>query len=444
MHIIKQLLTPLQATFSNTPQGQKRKRWFIYTLMACIVPFTSSITSNLIRSLQTLFGLKLSKQRFYTFMASSTLPWGKLWLQVWRLIPNPTTNGRIILALDDSINPKTGKKIFGCAHFHNHASQGNQSPYPWSQCIVAIGLLKKVKSRWACLPLSFRFYMMEKVIKEKSVTTLVQGKSVAFKTKMQQSADMIKCIYLAYNKPVLIVADSWFGNNGLWKCLEKGQDGNFNILSRLRVNNNLFDFPETSNIKTKGRPKSYGSKLGNVEECGALYKDKAKQIPVFLYGKQREIMVYSRNLMSKNLKREIKVVWVFRKARFVAFFTTDLSLSVEEIVEYYGARWKIESGFKELKQEIGSAKTQTRNSFAVENHLNFCMMASAFTWIYAGKLVKAPNRKHKIKGRSSFAFSDIRRIIAKEVLSDEFNRTFPVPQQTPRKSFINTLLKMVA
>jgi len=40
MNIIKQLLTPLQASFSNTPQGQKRKRWFIYTLMACIIPFT--------------------------------------------------------------------------------------------------------------------------------------------------------------------------------------------------------------------------------------------------------------------------------------------------------------------------------------------------------------------------------------------------------------------
>jgi hypothetical protein len=28
----------------------------------------------------------------------------------------------------------------------------------------------------------------------------------------------------------------------------------------------------------------------------------------------------------------------------------DLSLSVEQIVEYYGARWKIEAGFKELKR----------------------------------------------------------------------------------------------
>jgi len=444
MNIIKQLLTPLQESFSNTSQGQRRKRWFIYTLMACIVPFTSSMTSNLIRSMKTLFGLKLSKQRFYAFMASSTLPWGKLWMQVWKLIPNPATRGRIILALDDSINPKTGKKIFGCAHFHNHASNGNQSPYPWSQCIVAIGLLKKVKSRWACLPLNFRFYMMEKTIKEKLETTLVKGKSVIFKTKMQQSADMIKCIYLAFNKPVLIVADSWFGNNGLWKYLDKGHDGKFNILSRLRANNNLYDFPQATTIKAKGRPKLYGSKLGNVREYGELHIDKAEPIWVELYGKRREVMVYSRNLMSKNLKTEIKVVWVFRKTSFVAFFTTDLTLSVVQIVEYYGARWKIESGFKELKQEIGSAKTQTRNSFAVENHLNFCMMASALTWIYASHLAKAPDRKHKIKGRSSFAFSDIRRIIAKEVLSDEFNRAFPVPEQTPRKSFINTLLKMVA
>ena len=31
--------------------------------------------------------------------------------------------------------------------------------------------------------------------------------------------------------------------------------------------------------------------------------------------------------------------------------------SVKEIIEYYGARWKIEAGFKEIKQEIGSAKS---------------------------------------------------------------------------------------
>jgi predicted MPP superfamily phosphohydrolase len=32
------------------------------------------------------------------------------------MIPNPLTDSRLLIALDDSINPKTGRKIFGCAH----------------------------------------------------------------------------------------------------------------------------------------------------------------------------------------------------------------------------------------------------------------------------------------------------------------------------------------
>jgi len=86
----------------------------------------------------------------------------------------------------------------------------------------------------------------------------------------------------------------------------------------------------------------------------------------------------------------------------VALVTTDLTLSVEQIIEFYGARWKIESGFKEIKQEIGSSKTQTRNAYAVSNHLNFCMMATTLTWIYADRLQIMLERKHKIKGRASF------------------------------------------
>jgi len=39
-----------------------------------------------------------------------------------------------------------------------------------------------------------------------------------------------------------------------------------------------------------------------------------------------------------------------------------------------GARWKIESGFKKIKQEIGAGSSQMRNEQSVKNHLNYCMM----------------------------------------------------------------------
>ena len=52
MFILRDLLVPLQEEFSKTEQGQKRKVWFAYTLLAVVIPFTSSITSNLLRALQ--------------------------------------------------------------------------------------------------------------------------------------------------------------------------------------------------------------------------------------------------------------------------------------------------------------------------------------------------------------------------------------------------------
>ena len=64
MFILRDLLTPLQQQFSTTEQGQRRAVWFVYTLLAVVVPFTSSMTSNLLRALHTLFGLPPSVSGF--------------------------------------------------------------------------------------------------------------------------------------------------------------------------------------------------------------------------------------------------------------------------------------------------------------------------------------------------------------------------------------------
>lgn len=446
MFILRDLLKQLQEVFSNTEQGQKRKIWFAYTLLAVIVPFTSSITSNLLRSLNTLFGLEIKSQRYYSFMASPTLPWQKLWRTMWSMIPDPVTDERIIVAADDSINKKSGKNIFACGNFHDHTSKGKENRYPWSQCIVAVGLLKKVKDRWACLPLSYRFYLMKKMIEFKETNVMRKGQVAAFQDKMEQVATMVKEIFDHYGRPVLIVTDSWFGNDGLWSKLGRGADGNFHLLSRMRSNNVLYDFPEglDEGKRKKGRPRKYGNRLGSVEECAARYKDNASEYKVDLYGKLRTVSAYTQVVMLKTMKCRVRVVWVFRKTRYIALMTTDLSLTVEQIIEYYGARWKIEAGFKEIKQEIGSSKAQVWNADAVSNHLNFCLMATTLTWVYADRLQHAPDRRHKIRGRSSFAFSDVRRILAEDALNPDFRSICPVPRQTPQNSFIKALLRMVA
>ena len=78
------------------------------------------------------------------------------------------------------------------------------------------------------------------------------------------------------------------------------------------------------------------------------------------------------------------------------------------------------------------------------NHLQLCMMASTLTWIYADRLKADPERRHKVKGRTSFAFSDVRRIIAEAALDENFDRVCPKPGNPPKNTLVAVLLRMVA
>lgn len=430
MPILRSLLAPLQAEFK---QSVERGALFVYTLIAVILPFTTSRTSNLLRCLTTVFRLNITRRKFYIFLASPKIPWDRLWHVVWRLIPMPLTEGRLLFALDDSINPKTGKKIFACHHFFDHAAKANQSAYPWAQNIVQLGLIKQIHQRWACLPVAFRFYRLKKDLQS------------GFKTKLEQSVAMIKQVASVFLKaPIVVITDSWFGNDGLFKPLRTELGQRIHVLSRLRSNANLYHLPPQCRRKRRGAPKKYGKKRGTAKTLAPYKIKQARTIQAFLYGKKRSIKVADELVMLKTLKVQVRVVWVFYKKRWVALYSTELNLSVEQIVEYYGARWKIESGFKELKQEIGSQACQARNKLHVMNHLHLCSMAVTITWCYCAHLKNAPTRRHAIKGRDHFAFSDVRHLIASQIDPENFEGVLKKTKKPRKINLIDAILKLAA
>ncbi len=63
--------------------------------------------------------------------------------------------------------------------------------------------------------MAFRFYLMKKMIDAQSVTAQKAGRIVPFQTKMAQVVEMLQSVAAAFSgSPVLVVADSWFGNAG--------------------------------------------------------------------------------------------------------------------------------------------------------------------------------------------------------------------------------------
>jgi hypothetical protein len=209
----------------------------------------------------------IGEARYYTFMASAKLPWARVWAVLWRAIPATLTDGRVVLALDDSINPKTRTKVFACQRSFDHAAKTKQSAFPWAQTIVTVGLLKVIHVRWCCLPLAFAFYLRKATLALRSVR--IRGRALTFESKFTQAVRLIRSLAEVFPRmPILVVTDSWFIDNGLLKPLRQALGSRSHLLSRLRVSAVLHDLP-VAVAGRAGRPRKYGDAPAVSRRCRA-------------------------------------------------------------------------------------------------------------------------------------------------------------------------------
>lgn len=243
--------------------------------------------------------------------------------------PRPLTDGRLLVVLDDSINPKTGTKVLACQRSFDHAAKTNQSAFPWAQTIVTLGLLKVIHGCWCCLPLAFAFYLRRATLALRCVR--IRSRALTFESKFTQAVRLIQTIAGVFPRaPILVVTDSWFGNNGLLKPLRRSLGSRAHLLSRLRVNALLHDLPVAVPGRA-GRPRKYGERLGHVKAMQTVLRATARTYSLQLDGRALDVVAAEQVVMLKTLRCQVRVVWVYRRTQWIALVTTDLTLSVEQI-----------------------------------------------------------------------------------------------------------------
>lgn len=374
----------------------------------------------------------VSKNRFYGVVNSAKISWDNIRGQVITLMGEQAfTKGKLIIALDDSTYGKSGKKIEGAATHFDHAAKQNSSSYLWGHCRVVTGVLCMIKNRWAFLPLLQDNYVPKKQNDGKGMTKV----EIAIKHIKQMSED--------FTEEILVTCDSWFAVKNLVNSTKEQERPNpINVLSRLRINSALFELPVTQNNKAgRGRPKKYGKRIESVSSLADSLRSAMKTAVLNIYSKKREVKYTETIVMSQALKVKIKVIFIYNKnGRIFPIFTTDLSLTAEEAIEYYAARWKIESGFKELKHEIGVIDNQCRKKNAVENHFNMGCLSMSLVWIYAMKLPEAPDRR--IPNARHFSFADVRAKIEHEFMAEatNINKLCPISIKQAGKYILGKIL----
>ena len=93
----------------------------------------------------------------------------------------------------------------------------------------------------------------------------INGKAPLFQTKYAQAVEMLSKISMTFrDTPLLIITDSWFGNDGLFKPMREVVGQHTHILSRFRVNAAMCAQPSERKENQRGRSRKYGDKIGNA------------------------------------------------------------------------------------------------------------------------------------------------------------------------------------
>lgn len=312
-------------------------------------------------------------ERFY----NRAIPWLEMNLI---LIMNFISSSDLLLASDETITSKSGKKTFGVDYFFSSILQKSIK----SLCFSGLSIIVPDKKRSYPLLMSqliFTFEEKERAKQKKEKTKESKGGkrgrpkgSKNQKEKKEILAPTFRLLkeQLTKLKEVLnlkikhFVGDGKYGNNTCAKlCKEFGMF----LISKLQHNSELY-FENTELYKGRGRHKKYGNRLD--------YKNIPAEYIVKEDINNNEITrTYHMFLLNPSFDDKLNVVIIQKiieeKIAHVIFFSIDLELPYQKIIDYYSSRFQIEFNFRDAKEFWGLEDFMNIKKEAVHNAANLSM-----------------------------------------------------------------------
>jgi hypothetical protein len=327
-------------------------------------------------------GVSVDFQDYYYFLACVGRKCepiaAQLAVLVLQTLPLPE---RLLLVIDDSPTRRYGPKVEGADVHHNPTPGPADQPYLYGHIWVTISLAVR-HPRWGALALPLRALLY---VRQKTMPTIPRRRRWGgFATKLELAAQLVEWIVpiaQAAEKTMWVVVDGGYTKRPfLRRALKQG----VTIVGRLRKDAALRDLPPKLKKKRgRGRPRKYGkNKLSLAKRAG--HKGGWQTVACTLYG-ETVTKTYKTFLATyPPVGGVIRVVLVKEDHGWYAFFCTDPTASVVEILEAFADRATIEQDFHDVKEVWGSGQQQVRNiwtNLAVYN-LNLWMHSLVELWAW--------------------------------------------------------------
>jgi len=307
-------------------------------------------------------------ERFHRFFSRGTWSPDNLGgLLFRRLLAWVPPDAPIIAAVDDTLAAKKGPKVFGIGcHLDAVRSTKSIRVFCFGHIWVVLSVVVKFPfaRRALAVPVLFRLYRNQK-------DCIRRGHH--FRKKTELARDLIEIMSRwAPGRTVHVTTDSAYCNDTLMRRLPP----TIHIVGAIRPDAVLTALPTAGASGRPGRPRVRGRRLPSPKILAKSDATPWRRCRADLYGKLRTIHYktidaqWYRGCGARLLR--IVVVRVDQGAVALrVFLSTDLTLSVQTIVETYAQRWAIEVAFRDLKQHLGFGDSSARTREAVERTAPF-------------------------------------------------------------------------
>lgn len=248
---------------------------------------------------------------------------------------------RILFIVDDTYEEKKGNATEGVGKFYDHS----KNAFIWGNRFIT----SVIQCKEMFTPHKAKMY-----IKEEDAEDFKNGYEIAFD-------EMIEPLKVPEAINVIVVFDSWwFSVEFINKCLGLGHHVTGQLKSDKKIN--------------------IGSSIAVSNYAEQFERKDYRKIKLKIRGKKKKYWIVTRLVEIDGIG---KVKLVISRKSFddgpKYYFSTDITIEGEEILEIYENRWNIETAHRETNQKLGFKDYQMRSKKAIERFIQ--MVFSMWTII---------------------------------------------------------------
>jgi DDE superfamily endonuclease len=275
---------------------------------------------------------------------------------------------RLIWALDDTPTQRYGPQVQGAGIHHNPTPGPAGGPFVYGHVWVVLAVLIHHPS-WGvvALPLLARLY-----VRAKDLAGIAPWHRPAFRTKLALAVERLRWAAFWLGdaaRSLWVVADGAYAKAAFLKPMATL---GVTVVSRLRKDAALGTEPQARRPGQRGRPRVYGHARIDLAKRAGQRRGWVRGT-FTLYG-QAAVKRYKTFVATwRPAGGAIRVVLVDEPTGWRAYFCTDTSASVADILGMVADRFSLEITFRECKQVVGAGQQQVRFLWANVGAFHVCL-----------------------------------------------------------------------